>query len=104
MRRLLSCSLGVLMCASSLSLCGCGEQALAQKVEHREFSIAPGQACIVVPLAGGEVRGTFVGEHDWWFVVHQAKANQSVHIRKDLISQVWVTDSGTGERAKEPPK
>jgi len=104
MPRLLSVSLGVLMCASLLSLCGCGEQAMAQKIEHREFGISPGQACIIVPMVGGEVRGTFVGEHEWWFVVHQAKANQSVHIRKDLISQVWVTDSVTGEGAKEPAK
>jgi hypothetical protein len=94
MRRFIQCVTGISLCALPLLLSGCGQSALADKPapEPREFNVAPGQACIIVPVVGGEVRGTFVGEHDWWFIVHEAKARQTIHVRKDLISQVWVTD------------
>jgi hypothetical protein len=94
MKRLIQCMTGISLCASTLLLAGCGQPALADKPapQEREFSVAPGQSCIIVPVVGGEVRGTFVGERDWWFIVHETKARQTIHVRKDLISQIWVTD------------
>jgi hypothetical protein len=93
MQRLYQGLAGISLCFCALLLSGCAEPALAQKPpDQREFKIVPGQACIILPVVGGEVRGTFVDERGWWFIVREPKARQTIHVRKDLISQIWVTD------------